>query len=73
VRVFLRDLVWKHDPDAYLDRIERFLRLAERHRITVMLVLFDGVWNPYPVAGPQSSQSRISIIPNGFKALAPKS
>ena len=53
MRVFLHDLLWKEDPEAFLDRIDRFLAVAERHGISVMLVLFDGVWNPFPVAGPQ--------------------
>jgi hypothetical protein len=53
VRVFLHDLAWNEDPDAFLQRIDRFLDVADRHGIRVMLVLFDGVWNPYPVAGAQ--------------------
>jgi hypothetical protein len=53
VRVFLHDLLWKEDADAFLERIDRFLAVADRHDIAVMLVLFDGVWNPFPVAGPQ--------------------
>ena len=55
MRVFLHDLVWKADPEAYLRRIDRFLGLADRHGIGVMLVFFDGVWNPFPVAGEQPS------------------
>jgi hypothetical protein len=53
MRVFLHDLVWKEDPQAFLDRIDGFLTVADRHGIAVMLVFFDGVWNPFPVAGPQ--------------------
>lgn len=53
MRVFLHDLLWNEGPEAYLDRIDRFLTVADRHGIAVMFVLFDGVWNPYPVAGPQ--------------------
>jgi hypothetical protein len=53
MRVFLHDLVWSADPEAYLERIDHFLGIAERHGIGIMLVLFDGVWNPYPEAGPQ--------------------
>jgi len=53
MRVFLHDLPWKEDPGAFLDRIDRFLAVADRHGIAVMLVFFDGVWNPFPVAGPQ--------------------
>lgn len=53
MRVFLHDLLWTEDPQAFLDRIDRFLSVADQHGIAVMLVLFDGVWNPFPVAGPQ--------------------
>ena len=53
MRVFLHDLAWKADPEGYLGRIDRFLEVADRHGIRVMLVLFDGVWNPFPVAGDQ--------------------
>jgi hypothetical protein len=53
MRVFLHDLLWKEDADAFLGRIDAFLAVADRHGIAVMLVFFDGVWNPDPVAGPQ--------------------
>ena len=53
MRVFLHDLLWKEDAEAFLDRIDRFLAVADRHGIAVTLVFFDGVWNPFPVAGVQ--------------------
>lgn len=53
MRVFLHDLLWTEDPEGFLDRIDRFLGVADRHGMRVMFVFFDGVWNPYPVAGPQ--------------------
>ena len=53
VRVFLHDLPYKSDPEGFLKRIDTFLNLAEKHKIGVMLVLFDSVWNPFPKAGPQ--------------------
>ena len=52
-RVFLHDLVWQQDQDQYLDRIDRFLDIADSHGIGVMLVFFDGVWHPVPVSGRQ--------------------
>ena len=52
-RVFLHDQVWEQDGDAYLDRIDDFLDIADSHGIRVMLVFFDGVWHPNPVSGPQ--------------------
>jgi hypothetical protein len=53
MRVFLHDLLWKQDSEAFLQRIDRFLSIADRHHIGVMLVLFDGVWDPRPEPGKQ--------------------
>ena len=53
IRLFLHDLLWEADGDAFLDRVERVLALAERHGIRTMPVLFDGVWDPHPRLGPQ--------------------
>lgn len=53
MRVFLHDLLWKQDSKAFLQRIDRFLAIADRHHIGVMLVLFDGVWDPHPALGKQ--------------------
>lgn len=53
LRVFLHDLAWSQDPKGFLDRVETFLDLAEKHRIGVMLVLFDAVWDPFPKPGKQ--------------------
>ncbi len=53
VRVFLHDLPWQQDQQGFLKRMERFLELAHNHKIGVMFVLFDGVWDPFPKAGKQ--------------------
>lgn len=53
MRVFLHDLVWNQDAEAYKKRIDAFLAIAAKHRIRIMLVLFDSVWDPYPKLGPQ--------------------
>ncbi len=53
VRVFLHDLVWTQDREGLLQRMDQFLDLAARHRIGVMFVLFDGVWDPFPKSGKQ--------------------
>lgn len=49
IRVFLHDVVWNQGSEAYLDRIDNFLAIADKHGIGTMLVIFDGVWdeNPY--------------------------
>lgn len=53
LRVFLHDLVWAADPQAYLARIDRFLGIAARHGIGAMIVFFDSCWHPFPHAGKQ--------------------
>jgi hypothetical protein len=53
VRVFLHDLPWQQDREGFLRRMDQFLALAAKHRIGVMFVLFDGVWDPFPRPGPQ--------------------
>ena len=53
VRVFLHHLVWEKDGKAYLERIDNFLSIADRHGIRAMLVFFDAVWNPFPQLGTQ--------------------
>ena len=53
MRVFLHDIPWKQDSEAFLKRIDQFLSIADRHGIGVMFVLFDGVWDPDPAPGKQ--------------------
>jgi len=53
VRVFLHDLLWQQDPQGFAQRLDRFLQVAARHRIRLMLVVFDSCWNPQPHLGPQ--------------------
>jgi hypothetical protein len=53
VRVFLHHLLWERDAQGLLSRIDQFLAAADRHKIGVMFVLFDGVWDPFPQSGKQ--------------------
>jgi hypothetical protein len=53
IRVFLHDIVWAQDSEAYLKRIDQFLSIADKHEIGVMFVLFDAVWDPDPKPGQQ--------------------
>ncbi|MBV9840335.1 MAG: cellulase family glycosylhydrolase [Sphingomonadaceae bacterium] len=57
-RVYLHDLLWLEDSAGFLDRIDRFLAVADRHGIGVMLVLFDSCWHPEPKLGPQPQPRR---------------
>lgn len=53
LRVYLQDRLWQQDPDGFLTRLDRFLAVADRHRIGVVFVLFDSCWDPFPALGPQ--------------------
>jgi hypothetical protein len=53
VRVYLHDLLWQQDAEDFLDRVEQFLKIADKHDIGVMFVLFDSCWDPFPKLGLQ--------------------
>ena len=58
VRVFLQYLVYEHDPTGLLERFDAFLACAERHRLSVMPVLFDDCFGPEPALGPQTGEAQ---------------
>ncbi len=53
VRVYLHDLLWKQDAKGFVQRLDQFLAMAHKHKISVMFVLFDSVWDPNPHLGKQ--------------------
>jgi hypothetical protein len=53
VRVFLHDLLWQKDASGLEHRMNQFLRIADKHKIRTIFVLFDSRWNPFPEAGLQ--------------------
>lgn len=53
MRVFLHNLPWQADSKEYLARMESFLKVADKHHIRPMFVIFDSVWDPNPKAGKQ--------------------
>ena len=53
LRVYLHDLLWKQDSEGFLNRLDQFVDVADSYNIGVMFVLFDGVWDPFPLLGPQ--------------------
>ena len=53
VRVFLNNLLWQQGSADFLARLDQFVATADRHHVTVMFVLFDSCWDPYPQMGPQ--------------------
>jgi hypothetical protein len=54
VRVFLHDLVWEHEGEEYLDRIDQFLEICASHEIRPMFVFWEGCWDPNPHYGKQT-------------------
>ncbi len=53
LRVYLHDLLWTHDREGLICRIEDFLSRSDRHGMKVVLVLFDDCHRPDPQAGRQ--------------------
>ena len=53
LRVFLHSLAWQQDPQGFLDRMDEFLALADKHHIGVLFVFFDSCWHPEPKIGTQ--------------------
>ncbi len=53
MRVFLHNLVWQGDGSDFLNRIEKFLVVADKHHIRPTFVLLDSVWDPNPKIGKQ--------------------
>lgn len=41
LRVVLPYVVWEHDPKAFKKRLESFISICDKHKIKVMLTMFD--------------------------------
>ena len=53
VRVFIQYIVYEADPRGLIQRMERFLEIADRHHISAMIVLLDDCFIPEPKLGRQ--------------------
>jgi hypothetical protein len=53
MRVFLHDVLWRQDAGGFKRRIDRFLKIADRHKIKIVFVMFDSCWDPFPEPGRQ--------------------
>lgn len=53
MRVYLSSVVFDNDPDGMLERMEHFLDLADKHKISIMYCIFDDCWNPESSIGKQ--------------------
>ena len=53
MRVYLHNLLWEQDSTGLLERMERYLDIADDHGMSTTFVLFDAVWNPVAELGRQ--------------------
>jgi len=53
VRSYLHHLAWQVDPEGFFNRVDQFLRIAAKHKIEPVLVIFDDCWLPTYAAGKQ--------------------
>lgn len=52
-RVYLHNLLWEQDSIGFLERLEKYLGIADQYDIKTMFVLLDDVWHPVPKLGKQ--------------------
>ena len=53
LRVTLDDDLWEKESGGFQRRMDKLLKLAEKHRMRVIFVLFDSIGDPYPELGHQ--------------------
>lgn len=53
MRVYLHHLAWEIDPEGFKDRVDTYLDIADKHKISTLFVFFDDCWNPTYKAGKQ--------------------
>jgi hypothetical protein len=53
MRIFLHDLLWRHDAAGFKRQIDIVLRICARNNITPILVFFDSCWNGQAHLGKQ--------------------
>ncbi len=53
MRVYLHSLAYKSNPKGFINRVETYLGIADKHGIKTMFVFFDDVWGKTPKAGKQ--------------------
>lgn len=53
MRVYLHHLAWQVDSVGFKKRMNTYLNLADKHKISTIFVLFDDCWNPTYKAGDQ--------------------
>jgi len=53
MRVYLHDLLWEHDREGFIERLEKYLEIADGKGIKTMFCIFDDCWNTKFALGPQ--------------------
>ena len=53
MRVYLHHLAWELDPAGFKNRMDQYLKIADRHGMSTLFVFFDDCWNPTYQAGKQ--------------------
>ena len=53
MRVFLHSIAWQQDPAGFVQRMDNYLSIADKHHIQTIFVFFADCWNKAPQAGPQ--------------------
>lgn len=53
MRVFLHSMAWQQDPKGFKDRVDQYLKIADKHHIQTILVFLDDCWNPNAKTGKQ--------------------
>ena len=45
MRVFLSDVVWRHEGQKFFENVDKYLQIADSHGIKTLFVFFDSCWN----------------------------
>ncbi|MDR3250678.1 MAG: cellulase family glycosylhydrolase [Tannerella sp.] len=53
MRVYLHHVAWVADKEGFKKRINEYLTIAAKHRISTIFVFFDDCWNPTYAVGKQ--------------------
>jgi hypothetical protein len=53
MRIYLHDLLWEYDRGGFIERMERYLAIADAKGIKTMFVIFDDCWYGGAALGPQ--------------------
>lgn len=53
MRVYLHSLAYKDDKKGFKSRVDKYLEIAESHKIKTIFVIFDDVWDATPKIGKQ--------------------